>query len=112
LARLVDVKTAAGRRHVYIPCSLADEIAAFTEEHGTACDGRLFHGRKDALRYAHLINHSVASAGWKIGLDVHAHMLRHTAASLLRRSGAGIRALQKFMIVEELPREPGRRWRR
>ncbi len=97
-AHLADVKTAAGRRHVYVPCSLADEIAAFVEEYGTARDGRLFRGRKGgALRYAHLINHSVASAGRKIELDVNAHQLRHTAASLLRRSGADIRALQKFM---------------
>jgi integrase len=96
-ARLADVKTAAGRRTIYIPCSLADEIQAFVDEYGAARDGRLFHGRKGAIRYAHLINHSVASAGRKIGLDVNAHQLRHTAASLLRRSGADIRALQRFM---------------
>lgn len=96
-ARLADVKTAAGRRTIFIPCSLADEIDAFVEGFGAARDGRIFHGPKGALRYAHLINHSVASAGKKIGLDVNAHQLRHTAASLLRRSGADIRALQRFM---------------
>jgi integrase len=96
-ARLADVKTAAGRRTIFIPCSLADEIDAFVDRFGAARDGRLFHGRKGAIRYAHLINHSVASAGRKIGLDVNAHQLRHTAASLLRRSGADIRALQRFM---------------
>jgi integrase len=96
-ARLADVKTAAGRRTIFIPCSLADEIDAFLEQFGAAKDGRIFHGSKGSLRYAHLINHSVASAGKKIGLDVNAHQLRHTAASLLRRSGADIRALQRFM---------------
>ncbi len=96
-AVLADVKTAAGRRTIYIPCSIADEIDAFVERFGTARDGRLFYGRKGVLRYAHLINHSVASAGRKIGLDVNAHQLRHTAASLLRKSGADIRALQVFM---------------
>jgi integrase len=96
-ARLADVKTAAGRRTVYIPCSLAEEILSFVETYGSARDGRLFYGRKGALRYAHLINHSVASAGRRIGLDVNAHQLRHSAASLLRRSGADIRALQRFM---------------
>lgn len=96
-ARLADVKSASGRRTIFIPCSLADEIDAFVERFGTARDGRLFHGRKGALRYAHLVNHSVALAGRKIGLDVNAHQLRHTAASLLRRSGADIRALQRFL---------------
>lgn len=96
-ARLSDVKTAAGRRTIYIPCSLADEVDAFVERFGTTQDGRLFHGRNGALRYAHLINHAVASAGRRIGLDVNAHQLRHTAASLLRRAGADIRALQRFM---------------
>lgn len=96
-ARLADVKTAAARRTVYIPCSVADDIDAMVERFGPARDGRLFYGRKGAFRYAHLVNHSVASAGRKIGLDVNAHQLRHTAASLLRRSGADIRALQRFM---------------
>ncbi len=96
-ARLADVKSAAGRRTIYIPCSLADEIDTLVERFGTARDGRLFRGSKGALRYAHLVNHAVASAGRKIGLDVNAHQLRHTAASLLRRSGADIRALQRFM---------------
>jgi len=95
--RLADVKTSAGRRTIFIPCSIADDIDVFVDTYGTARDGRLFHGRKGALRYAHLINHSVASAGRRIGLDVNAHQLRHTAASLLRRSGADIRALQRFM---------------
>lgn len=96
-ARLAPVKTAAGRRTVYIQCSLADDIDKLIEDFGTAKDGRIFHGRKDALRYAHLVNHSVAAAGKRIGLDTNAHMLGHTAASLLRRSGADIRALQRFM---------------
>jgi integrase len=96
-ARLSDVKTAAGRRTIFIPCSIAEEIDALVARFGTARDGRIFYGRKHALRYSHLINHSVASAGKRIGLDVNAHQLRHTAASLLRRSGADIRALQRAL---------------
>jgi integrase len=96
-AVLSDLKTPAARRTVYIPCSVADELDAMIEKHGTARDGRLFYGRKHALRYAHLVNHAVASAGKKIGLDVNAHQLRHTAVSLLLQDGANMREIQRFV---------------
>jgi integrase len=96
-AELSDIKTPAAKRNVPIPSSLADEIDALIELFGTARDGRIFHGRKGALRYGHLINHSVASAGLAIGLDVNAHQLRHTAVSLLLESGANMVQVQRFV---------------
>jgi integrase len=96
-AEIADLKTKAAKRDVAIPCSLADEIDDLIERFGTARDGRIFHGRKGALRYGHLVNHSVASAGKAIGLDVNAHQLRHTAVSLLIESGANMVQVQRFV---------------
>jgi integrase len=96
-AKLSPLKTRAAMRTVYIPCELADEIEAMVEEFGAARDGRIFHGRKGAYRYASLINHSVSSAGKRVGMDVNAHQLRHTAVSLLLAAGANIQAVQRMI---------------
>jgi integrase len=95
--RITDLKTAAARRQVSIPCSLADEIQAFIEAHGTAPDGRIFRGPKDQIRYASRTNHVVVRAGKELGLDVNAHQLRHTAVSLLIDRGANPKAIQAFV---------------
>jgi site-specific recombinase XerD len=39
----------------------------------------------------------VSSAGKRVGMDVNAHQLRHTAVSLLLAAGANIQAVQRMI---------------
>lgn len=66
-----------------IPCWLMDEIEAFVERWGAARDGRVFYGANGAERAHNDVNHAVQAAGKRIGMDVNAHQLRHTAVSIL-----------------------------
>jgi integrase len=91
------LKTQAARRTVTIPASLYDELEAFLEDYPPTPDGRVFHGPNGEMRAHNDVNHGVQAAGKRIGLDVNAHQLRHTAVSLLIDAGANPRAIQAFV---------------
>jgi integrase len=74
-----------------------DELTGFLADFPPAADGRVFHGPNGELRAHNDINHAVQAAGKRIGLDVNAHQLRHTAVSLLIDDGANPRAIQSFV---------------
>jgi len=80
---VTQLKSAAGRRTVDIACSLMDEIDAFVERFGTAPDGRLLRGPNGEMRNSTNWNHVVMVTGKRLGMDVNAHQLRHSAVSLL-----------------------------
>jgi integrase len=91
------LKTEAARRTVTIPCWLWDEVEGFVRTFAPAPDGRIFHGPNGEPRAHNDINHAVQAAGKRIGMDVNAHQLRHTAVSLLIDRGANPRAIQRFV---------------
>lgn len=94
---VTSLKTGSSRRTVPIPCSLAEELRAFTEEVPRAKDGRIFHGANDSLLAHQAINNAVQRAAKAAGLrPVHAHLLRHTAVSLLIDDGVNPKAIQAF----------------
>jgi integrase len=95
-AYVSQLKTAAARRTVSIPCWLMDEIEAFVKRFGVAEDGRVFTGPNGEMRAHNDVNHGVQAAGRRVKMDVNAHQLRHTAVSLLIDGGANPRAIQSF----------------
>lgn len=96
-AFVAPVKTNAGRRTVTIPCSVIEELTTFLEEEPPAKDGRVFHGPNGELRAHNAINHNVSSTAKRIGLDVNAHQLRHTAVSLWIDDGANPVDVQRMV---------------
>jgi len=96
-AYVSQLKTDAARRTVTIPCWLWDEIEAFVRTHPPLEGGRVFHGPNGEPRAHNDVNHAVQAAGKRIGMDVNAHQLRHTAVSLLIDRGANPRAIQRFV---------------
>lgn len=94
---VTQLKSDAARRTIDVPCSLMDEIEAFADRFGTAQDGRLLRGPNGEMRNATNWNHVVATTGKRLGLDVNAHQLRHSAVSLLiTELGADPRTVQRF----------------
>jgi integrase len=96
-ASVTPLKTQAAMRTVDVACSVFKELESFVKRHPPAADGRVFHGPNGELRAHNDVNHAVVSAGKRIGLDVNAHQLRHTAVSLLIDKGANPRAIQAFV---------------
>lgn len=94
---VTDLKTDAARRTVPVPCSLAEELRAFVDANRAADDGRIFHS--DGRLWSHqLIRKAVVTAAKRAGIrDVHPHVLRHTAVSLLIDDGANPKAIQVFV---------------
>jgi integrase len=77
---VADLKTDAGRRMVSIPCSVADDLKAFIERWNIT--GHIFTKQNGRLA-ANDLNYVVNEAARRAGLPgVHAHGLRHTAASI------------------------------
>jgi integrase len=91
------LKTKAARRRVAIPCSLMEELHQFCVAHPPAADGRIFHGPNGEMRAHNDVNHAVVSAGKRIGADVNAHQLRHSAISILIEQGANVKSIQSFV---------------
>lgn len=93
------LKTRAARRTVPIPCSVAEELRAFVDSNPPASDGRIFHGNGHGAGLTHVaVNHVVQRAAKRAGMrPVNAHLLRHTAVSLLIDDGANPRAIQAFV---------------
>lgn len=58
------------------------------------------------MRVHNAVNHSVRSAAQKVGIDTHAHGLRHTAVSLMIREGHTPPEVQRFIGHSDI-REPG-----
>lgn len=91
-------KTRAAVRTITLPCSVTDELKAFTDSEQPAGDGRIFHGRGGAPVGHVAVNHVVQKAAKAAGMrPVNAHLLRHTAVSLLIDDGANPRAIQAFI---------------
>jgi integrase len=86
------LKTRATRRTVPIPCSIAEELGEYLRSEAIA-DGFVFGA------VAHVaVNHAVQRAAKRAGMrPVHAHLLRHTAVSLLIDDGVNPRAIQAFV---------------
>jgi integrase len=96
-ASVSPLKTRAAMRIVDVACSLFKELESFVKRFPPAEDGRVFHGPRGELRAHNDINHAVVAAGKRIGADVNAHQLRHSAVSLLIDAGANPRAIQAFV---------------
>ena len=97
---ITSLKTRAARRTIEVACSVLDELRVFIEEERPASDGRIFHGvRGDSDLWAHSkINRQVQKAAKAAELrPIHAHLLRHTAVSLLIDDGANPKAIQAFV---------------
>jgi integrase len=95
--KITTLKTGSSRRTVPVPCSLSDELAQYVKENPPAADGRVFHTAKDGLLAHQAINNAVQRAAAAAGMrKVNAHLLRHTAVSLLIDDGANIKAVQAF----------------
>jgi integrase len=95
-AYVAELKTAAGRRSVSIPCSIADELSAYVDRFGV--EGVLFTKPNGALLARNDISYLVRAAARRAGIpDVHAHGLRHTAASLAVQAGANPEALRAML---------------
>jgi integrase len=93
---LTELKTEAARRTVSIPCSVADELEAFLRAY--EIDGPLFTQRSGQLMNRNSIAHVVERAAARAGLQgVHAHALRHTAASIAVQAGANPEALRAML---------------
>jgi len=94
---VTQLKSDAARRTIDVPCSLMDEIEAFADRFGTAPDGRLLRGPNGEMRNSTNWNHVVMTTGRRLGLDINAHQLRHSAVSLLIiELGADPRTVQRF----------------
>jgi integrase len=97
---ITSLKTRAARRTIEVACSVTAELKAFIEAEPPAADGRIFHGvRGDSDLWAYSkINRQVQKAAKAAELrPVHAHLLRHTAVSLLIDDGANPKAIQAFV---------------
>ena len=93
---LTELKTEAARRTVSIPCSVADELEAFVRSY--EIDGPLFTQTSGQLMIRNSIAHVVERAAARAGLEgVHAHALRHTAASIAVHAGANPEALRAML---------------
>jgi integrase len=92
---LTELKTEAARRTVSIPCSVADELEAYIRDYDIG--GAIFAQASGQLMIRNSIAHVVERASSRAGLSgVHAHALRHTAASIAVQAGAnpeGLRAM-------------------
>lgn len=92
------LKTAAARRTVTIPCSVADELKAFLEAEPPAEDGRIFHGPNGEPRAHNAITHGVHTSARRAGLQrVFSHQLRHTAVSQWIEDGANPKDVQRMV---------------
>jgi integrase len=91
-------KTRSAIRTVTLPCSVTDELAAFADANPPAKDGRLFYSYRGRPLAHVAINHAVQKSARAAGMrPVNAHLLRHTAVSLLIDDGANPRAIQQFV---------------
>jgi integrase len=97
---ITTLKTRSARRTIEVACSVVRAVEEFIAAHPPSEDGRIFHGvRGDTDLWAHSkINRQVHKAAIAAGLrPVHAHLLRHTAVSLLIDDGANPKAIQAFV---------------
>jgi integrase len=93
---LTELKTEAARRTVSIPCSVADELEGYVRSY--EIDGPLFTQTSGQLMIRNSIAHVVERAAARAGLHgVHAHALRHTAASIAVAAGANPEALRAML---------------
>lgn len=91
---IAPLKTRAARRTVSIPASVVVELRALRP----AADGRLFPGDDGGLWAHQGITNATQRAAKRAGMRrVHAHLLRHSAVSLLIDGGANARAVQVFI---------------
>lgn len=91
-------KTRAAIRTVTLPCSVTDELRDYATAEPPVRDGRLFQDAKGRPIGHVAINHQVQKAAKRAGMrPVNAHLLRHTAVSLLIDDGANPRAIQQFV---------------
>jgi integrase len=100
--RISGLKTPAARRTIPVPCSLWEELQTFVKVYGPAKDGRLFHGPNGELRDNVLTRNMVKRAGKRLGMDVHPHLLRHSAVSILIHRGANPKQVQAFVGHEDV----------
>jgi integrase len=92
------LKSRASRRTVSVPCSLTEELKAFTESEPPAVDGRIFHGPNGELWSHSNINHMVKRAGKVAGIQgVFSHILRHSAVSIWIEDGHNPKAVQRMV---------------
>jgi integrase len=93
---LTELKTEAARRLVPIPCSVADELDAYVRDYNVV--GPVFTAASGGLVIRNGIAHVVERAAARAGLQgVHAHGLRHTAASIAVQAGANPEALRAML---------------
>lgn len=90
-------KTDAGKRSPTIACSLWEDLKAFADGWEIPATREMFHGADRALLHHKAVNHAVAGAGKRIGLDVNSHQLRHSAVSILINRGVTANQIQKFV---------------
>ena len=92
------LKSRASRRTVSVPCSLTDELKAFTQSEPPAEDGRIFHGPNGELWSHSNILHMVKRAAKAAGIQgVFSHVLRHSAVSIWIEDGHNPRAIQRMV---------------
>ncbi|HEV8683194.1 MAG TPA: site-specific integrase [Actinomycetota bacterium] len=93
---ITDLKTDAARRLVPIPCSVADELEAYVRDYDV--DGPIFTQESGKLMIRNNIAGVVGRAAKRASLQgVHAHGLRHTAASIAVQAGANPEALRAML---------------
>jgi integrase len=81
--KVADLKSKAARRSIGVGCSITKEIEAYVQDGGGA-DGYLFKSRLGGLWHPKSVNEAVKAAAKRAGIvGAHAHLLRHTAISLL-----------------------------
>jgi integrase len=94
---VTELKTQAAARTITVERDVVDELRALVP--GGAADGRLFHGSTGGFWPSVRVNEAVHRAAEAAGMPatIHAHMLRHTAVSLLIDDGANAKAIQRFV---------------
>lgn len=92
------VKTRASRRTLYVGTRLIQELYGHAELYRPAPDGRIFQTPRGNLVDATTLNAAVHAGAKRAGLpSINFHLLRHTCAALLIRSGAQGKQIQAYM---------------
>lgn len=83
-------------RIVYLSQPAANALRAYLEIRGPAATDQVFIFRHQSLRPGYF-RHRLSTYGKRCGLQLTAHMLRHSCATLLLNAGAPILAVQTIM---------------
>lgn len=88
-------------RTVYLTDTTAQALSAYLAMRGTGPTDHVFLYRNQPLS-KDLIHGRLKAAGERAGVKVHAHRLRHTAATQLLNAGCPVTSIQKFLGHKKL----------